>query len=277
MRSGFESEQHASGGAWASVLVIARGFFTMPPKKILGEKRLTAEEKKRKEEKEKREKEKERKERKAQLAADRTFGLKNKNISAKVQARVEELQRDAPTKEAERARAEARAREKKKQKEAEEQAKLEMEILMGTRSALDTRRPRAANKEDDEDEDDLADDMADLDVSGEPRRSKKKGVSVDDDEEESHKLTEDERREILAKLEQEKLQEKIAELKAAASEVNPFHVDDEGWYESDEDPIELLRIVAGNKRAIIMPRSFRDKEAAAEDGADDQAADMDES
>ena len=243
----------------------------MPPKKILGEKRLTAEEKKRKEEKEKREKEKERKERKAQLAADRTFGLKNKNISAKVAARVEDLQRDAPTKEAERARAEARAREKKKQKEAEEQAKLEMEILMGTRSALDTRRPRAKQDEDeDEDEDELADDMADLDVSGEPRRSKKKGVSVDDDEEESHKLTEDERREILARLEQEKLQEKLAELKAAAADVNPFHVDDEGWYESDEDPIELLRMVAGNKRAIIMPRSFRDEAAAAEaDDGDD--------
>ena len=47
----------------------------MPPKKVLGEKRLTAEEKKRKEEKEKREKDKERKERKAQLAADRTLSL----------------------------------------------------------------------------------------------------------------------------------------------------------------------------------------------------------
>ena len=75
----------------------------MAPKKVLGEKRLTAEEKKRKEEKEKREKEKERKERKAQLAADRTFGLKNKHVSAKVGARVEELKRDAPTKAAERA------------------------------------------------------------------------------------------------------------------------------------------------------------------------------
>ena len=53
-------------------------------KKVIGAgvkvKALTAEEKKRKEEKEKREKEKERKERKAQLASDRTFGLKNKNV-----------------------------------------------------------------------------------------------------------------------------------------------------------------------------------------------------
>ena len=103
----------------------------MPPKKVLGEKRLTAEEKKRKEEKEKREKDKERKERKAQLAADRTFGLKNKNVSAKVAAKVDDLKRDAPTKEAERARAPARARAKKKQKEAEEIANREMENKMG--------------------------------------------------------------------------------------------------------------------------------------------------
>ena len=40
------------------------------------------------------------------------------------------------------------------------------------------------------------------------------------------------------------------------------HVDDEGWYDSDEDPFELLKMVAGNKRAIIMPKGYaRDEDA----------------
>ena len=218
----------------------------MPPKKVLGEKRLTAEEKKRKEEKEKKEKEKERRERKAQLAADRTFGLKNKNVSAKVQARVEELRRDAPTKEAERARAEARAREKKKQKEAEEAAKRELEILMGVRSEVDRKVT------DPEDGDDLTSEVGGMSLDGN---------EADGVQEESHKLTEDKRREILAQIELEKAREKAEELKAQAA-VSPYRVDDEGWYDSDEDPIELLRMVAGNKRAVIMPRSHRDAQMA---------------
>src|SRR6056300_1337548 len=169
----------------------------MPPKKVLGEKRLTAEEKKRKEEKEKKEKEKERRERKAQLAADRTFGLKNKNVSAKVQARVEELRRDAPTKEAERARAEARAREKKKQKEAEEAAKRELEILMGVRSEVDRKVT------DPEDGDDLTSEVGGMSLDGN---------EADGVQEESHKLTEEKRREILAQIELEKAREKAEEL-----------------------------------------------------------------
>ena len=225
----------------------------MPPKKVLGEKRLTAEEKKRKEEKEKREKDKERKERKAQLAADRTFGLKNKNVSAKVAAKVDDLKRDAPTKEAERARAEARAREKKKQKDAEEAAKRELEILMGVRSAIPERRKVAA-----EGEDALAGELESMVVTAKPKNFVRKTVETQNEATEPTKeLTEEERREIIAKIELEKARVKEAELKAKV-DVNPFHVDDEGWYDSDEDPFELLKMVAGNKRAIIMPKGYED-------------------
>ena len=219
-------------------------------KKVLGQKALTAEEKKRKEEKEKKEKEKERKERKAREAADRTFGLKNKNVSAKVAARVEELKRDAPTKEAERARAEARAREKKKQKEAEEAAKREMEILMGVRSSV-VRKKKPDGAADGEE---LAEELEAMGVTAEPKNFVRKKVEYEEEEEENKReLTEEERREILAKIELEKAHAKEAELKAAAN-VNPFHVDDEGWFEEGEDPYELLKMVAGNKRAIIMPK-----------------------
>lgn len=228
----------------------------MPPKKVLGEKRLTAEEKKRKEEKEKREKEKERKERKAQLAADRTFGLKNKHVSAKVGARVEELKRDAPTKEAERARAEARAREKKKQKEAEEAAKRELEILMGVRSSIPQRRKATEGMEGEE----LAEQLESMGVTAEPKNFVRKTVEVEDDGGEApRELTEEERKEIIAKIELEKAHAKEAELKAKA-DVSPFHVDDEGWYDEDEDPIELLMLVAGNKRAVIMPKGHDETE-----------------
>jgi|TARA_B100001540_G_scaffold198018_1_gene174397 hypothetical protein len=228
----------------------------MAPKKVLGEKRLTAEEKKRKEEKEKREKEKERKERKAQLAADRTFGLKNKHVSAKVGARVEELKRDAPTKEAERARAEARAREKKKQKEAEEAAKRELEILMGVRSSIPQRRKVTEGMEGEE----LAEQLESMGVTAEPKNFVRKTVEVEDDGAEAPKeLTEEERKEIIAKIELEKAHAKEAELKAKA-DVSPFHVDDEGWYDEDEDPFELLKLVAGNKRAVIMPKGHVETE-----------------
>jgi hypothetical protein len=218
-------------------------------KKVLGQKALTAEEKKRKEEKEKREKEKERKERKAREASDRTFGLKNKNVSAKVAARVEELKRDAPTKEAARARAEAKAREKKKQKEAEEEAKREMEILMGVRSSVVRKK-----KPDGADGEELAEELEAMGVTAEPKNFVRKKVEYEDEEEEhKRELTEEERREILTKIELEKAHAKEAELKAAAN-VNPFHVEDEGWFEEGEDPYELLKMVAGNKRAIIMPK-----------------------
>ena len=207
----------------------------MPPKKVLGEKRLTAEEKKRKEEKEQREKDKERKERKAQLAADRTFGLKNKNVSAKVAAKVDDLKRDAPT------------------KEAEEAAKRELEILMGVRSAIPERRKVAA-----EGEDALAGELESMVVTAEPKNFVRKTVETQNEATEPTKeLTEEERREIIAKIELEKARVKEAELKAKV-DVNPFHVDDEGWYDSDEDPFELLKMVAGNKRAIIMPKGYED-------------------
>jgi len=203
-------------------------------KKVLGQKALTAEEKKRKEEKEKREKEKERKERKAREASDRTFGLKNKNVSAK---------------EAARARAEAKAREKKKQKEAEEEAKREMEILMGVRSSVVRKK-----KPDGADGEELAEELEAMGVTAEPKNFVRKKVEYEDEEEEhKRELTEEERREILTKIELEKAHAKEAELKAAAN-VNPFHVEDEGWFEEGEDPYELLKMVAGNKRAIIMPK-----------------------
>ena len=51
---------------------------------------------------------------------------------------------------------------------------------------------------------------------------------------------------------------KVKRLLKAKVDVNPFHVDDEGWYDSDEDPFELLKMVAGNKRAIIMPKGYED-------------------
>ena len=125
-------------------------------KKIIGtgvkQKALTAEEKKRKEEKEKREKERERKERKARDAVDRTFGLKNKNVSSKVQTQIARNVAQAPshlTPEARRAQAEARAREKKKTKEAEMQAKRELDVLMGVISDVSLKK-----EDEEEDEED---------------------------------------------------------------------------------------------------------------------------
>jgi hypothetical protein len=218
-------------------------------KKVLGQKALTTEEKKRKEEKEKKEKERERKERKAQEAADRTFGLKNKNVSARVAERVDELKRDAPTKEAERARAEAKMRERKKQKEAEAAAKRELEILMGVRSEI-VRKPRVEGS----DEAEVTEGMEALGITTDPKNFVRKKVEYKEDEQETKReLTEEERREILNRIELEKAHAKEALLKAGAN-IDPFHVDDEGWYEDGEDPYELLKLVAGNKRAIIMPR-----------------------
>jgi len=124
-------------------------------KKIIGtgvkQKALTAEEKKKKEEKEKKERERERKERKAREAADRNFGLKNKNISAKVQEQIARNVAHAPaTAEARRAQAEARAREKKKAKEAEMQAKRELDILMGVISDVSIGKKKTDDEEEDE-------------------------------------------------------------------------------------------------------------------------------
>jgi phage-related minor tail protein len=124
-------------------------------KKIIGtgvkQKALSAEEKKKKEEKEKKEKERERKERKAREAADRNFGLKNKNISSKVQEQIARNVAHAPaTPEARRAQAEARAREKKKAKEAEMQAKRELDILMGVISDVSIGKKKTDEEEDEE-------------------------------------------------------------------------------------------------------------------------------
>ena len=142
-------------------------------KKILGtgvkQKALTAEEKKRKEEKEKREKERERKERKARDAVDRTFGLKNKNVSSKVQTQIARNVAQAPshlTPEARRAQAEARAREKKKTKEAEMQAKRELDVLMGVISDV------SLKKEDEEEDEEEPKSKQELDAREEEKRRK---------------------------------------------------------------------------------------------------------
>ena len=143
-------------------------------KKIIGtgvkQKALTAEEKKRKEEKEKREKERERKERKARDAVDRTFGLKNKNVSSKVQKQIARNVAQAPshlTPEARRAQAEARAREKKKTKEAEMQAKRELDVLMGVISDVSLKR-----EDEEEDEEDSPKSKQELDAREEEKRRK---------------------------------------------------------------------------------------------------------
>ena len=221
-------------------------------KKVIGAgvkvKALTAEEKKRKEEKEKREKEKERKERKAQLASDRTFGLKNKNVSAKVQSKIEELKRDAPTKDAERAKAEAKARERKKQKEAEEEAKRELEILMGVRSSIPQKKKFVQ-----QDVDALAEDVGGLSVKTEAPKNYviHRKEESEEEEEEKRELTEEERKAIIAKIESEKAKAKEAELKEMGN-VDPFYVADEDW--QGDDPFDLLTQIAGNKRAIFMPK-----------------------
>jgi len=143
-------------------------------KKIIGtgvkQKALTAEEKKRKEEKEKREKERERKERKARDAVDRTFGLKNKNVSSKVQTQIARNVAQAPshlTPVARRAQAEARAREKKKTKEAEMQAKRELDVLMGVISDVSLKR-----EDEEEDEEDSPKSKQELDAREEEKRRK---------------------------------------------------------------------------------------------------------
>jgi len=224
-------------------------------KKIIGAgvkvKALTAEEKKRKEDKEKREKEKERSERKAQLAADRTFGLKNKNVSAKVQAKIEDLQRDAPTKEAERAKAEAKARERKLQKQAEEDAKRELEILMGVRSSIPERKKFTP-----QDVDNVAEGLDELSVQSGPPKNYviHRREESEDEVEEKRELTEEERRAIISQIANEKAKEREAELRAMAN-VDPFYVADEDW--QGDDPFELLMQVAGNKRAIFMPKGWK--------------------
>ena len=97
-------------------------------------------------------------------------------------------------------------------------------------------------------------------VTAEPKNFVRKTVEVEDDCAEAPKeLTEEERKEIIAKIELEKAHAKEAELKAKA-DVSPFHVDDEGWYDEDEDPFELLKLVAGNKRAVIMPKGHVETE-----------------
>ena len=125
--------------------------------------------------------------------------------------------------------------------------------LMGVRSAIPERRKVAA-----EGEDALAGELESMVVTAEPKNFVRKTVETQNEATEPTKeLTEEERREIIAKIELEKARVKEAELKAKV-DVNPFHVDDEGWYDSDEDPFELLKMVAGNKRAIIMPKGYED-------------------
>ena len=106
----------------------------------------------------------------------------------------------------------------------------------------------------------LAEQLESMGVTAEPKNFVRKTVEVEDDGAEAPKeLTEEERKEIIAKIELEKAHAKEAELKAKA-DVSPFHVDDEGWYDEDEDPFELLKLVAGNKRAVIMPKGHVETE-----------------
>lgn len=63
--------------------------------------------------------------------------------------------------------------------------------------------------------------------------------------------------EIIVKIELEKARVKEAEFKAKV-DVNLFYVDDEGWYDFDEDLFELLKMVVGNKCVIIMFKGYED-------------------